>query len=38
MDSGSSSALFNVIAFLFAAIVIAGALIYAGLISRRSSK
>jgi hypothetical protein len=36
MDAGASSALFNIVAFLFAAIVIIGMLIYAGLISRRS--
>jgi len=35
MDAGSTSSLFNVVAFLFAAIVIVGVLIYAALISRR---
>lgn len=36
MDTGTTSSLFNIIAFLFAAIVIVGLLIYAGLISRRT--
>jgi hypothetical protein len=36
MDPEATSSLFNVVAFLFAAIVIVGVLIYAGLISRRS--
>jgi hypothetical protein len=35
MDAGASSTLFNIVAFLFAAIVIVGMLVYAGLISRR---
>lgn len=36
MDTGTTSSLFNIIAFLFAAIVIVGLIVYAGLISRRS--
>lgn len=34
MDAGTTSTLFNVVAFLFAAIVIVGLLVYAALISR----
>jgi hypothetical protein len=36
MDAESTSSLFNAVAFLFAAIVIVGVLVYAALISRRA--